>query len=144
MPAELNEIIDLAWYRYNAAYGIGTNFGNAMYSAGEYLYVNDYERAGTALMTSRATFHSFREKALSQYSSQLYRIIDALQWISDNWPEEADPYDLTMGDIINAMLTADTNHIMYFVGITDAYRQNVWKKEFNQEFFAAMARGFDL
>ena len=143
MPTELDDIIDLNWYVYNAAYGVGTTFGNVLSIVGEHLYNHDYEAAGTALLTLTNTFHSFREKALSRYSSQSYRVLDALQWISDNWPEAADPYELTMADIIYAMLTADAGQIEHFIGISDAYKQFMWNKPFNKEFFAAIARGFE-
>lgn len=48
-----------------------------------------------------------------------------------------------MEGIINAMLEAEAEEIKHFVGLVDAYRQSVWDKPFNQEFYAALARGFD-
>ncbi|GAH29755.1 unnamed protein product, partial [marine sediment metagenome] len=30
----------------------------------------------------------------------------------------------------------------YFVGLVDAYRQSIWNRPFNKDFFAALARGF--
>ena len=50
--------------------------------------------------------------------------------------------EITMSDIIYAMLTAKPDEIMYFVGLCDAYRQSIWNDPYNQEFFAALARGF--
>lgn len=47
-----------------------------------------------------------------------------------------------MESIINAMLTADPDQTLYFVGLVDAYRQSVWTRPYNKEFFAALARGF--
>lgn len=73
-------------------------------------------------------------------------------WYDNYWyliPEmfyrvgEAEPPELTMEAIINAMLTASSDEVMYFVGLVDAYRQSVWNKPFNEEFFAALARGFE-
>lgn len=49
---------------------------------------------------------------------------------------------VTMADILNAMLTANADEVMYFVGLVDAYRQSVWNRDFNQEFFGALAQGF--
>lgn len=54
-----------------------------------------------------------------------------------------EPYDLTMADILSAMVKADPDEVMYFVGLVDAYRQSIWGQPFNQEFFAALARGFE-
>jgi len=56
----------------------------------------------------------------------------------------AEPYELTMDDLIQTMLVADPNQVEYFIGLVDAYRQSVWNRPFNQEFFAALARGFEL
>ncbi len=55
---------------------------------------------------------------------------------------EAPAYDLTMDAIINTMLTADPAQTLYYIGLVDAYRQSVWNRPFNREFFAALARGF--
>jgi len=54
-----------------------------------------------------------------------------------------EPFDLTMGDILSVMLSAEPSEVEYFVGLVDAYRQSIWNKPFNAEFFAALARGFE-
>lgn len=52
--------------------------------------------------------------------------------------------DVNMDAIIYAMLTAEPDEVMYFVGLVDAFRQSIWNRPYNQEFFAAIARGFML
>lgn len=54
-----------------------------------------------------------------------------------------DPVPITMATILSAMVTAEPSQIQDFVGLTDAYRQSLWNKPFNKEFFAALARGFE-
>lgn len=54
----------------------------------------------------------------------------------------AEPPALTMDDILSAMVTATPEQVMYFVGLADAYRVSVWDMPFNEEFYAALARGF--
>lgn len=51
-------------------------------------------------------------------------------------------YELTMGDLLSTMLAATSDEITYFIGLVDAYRTSIWDKEFNHEFYAALARGF--
>lgn len=51
--------------------------------------------------------------------------------------------DLDMDTLINTMLTATPAQITYFVGLVDAYRQSIFNKPFNEDFFAALARGFE-
>jgi len=55
---------------------------------------------------------------------------------------EAPEAEFNMGVLLSTMLTAEPSQIEGFVGITDAYRQSIWDKPFNKEFFAALARGF--
>lgn len=49
---------------------------------------------------------------------------------------------ITMDSILAAMVAATPEQVTYFVGLADAYRQSIWNKPFNSEFFAALARGF--
>lgn len=59
-------------------------------------------------------------------------------------------YDIITGDgeefsmdvLLNTMLQADPSQVTYFVGLVDAYRQSIWNKPFNKEYYAALARGF--
>jgi len=47
-----------------------------------------------------------------------------------------------MDAILSVMLSADPIQVEYFVGLVDAYRQSIWNRPFNQDFYAALARGF--
>lgn len=139
MPAALDDIIELAWYRYNAAYSQGTLLHNGLELTAGYIYDNNWPNAQTALSYAADRALNFREYMTTRYSSQNYYVIDAMQWISDNWPAAA---EITMNDIIYAMLTATPYEVNYFVGLVDAFRQSIWNKPYNQEFFAALGRGF--
>lgn len=50
--------------------------------------------------------------------------------------------ELDMDSLLSTMLSADPDQVEYFVGLLEAYRQSVWNRPFNEEFFAALARGF--
>ena len=50
--------------------------------------------------------------------------------------------ELTMDSILSTMLTATPDQILYFIGLVDAFRNSVWTRPFNQEFFASLSRGF--
>jgi len=56
---------------------------------------------------------------------------------------DGEAYELTMDDLINVMLQANPEQVKYFVGLVDAYRQSLWNQPFNEELFAALARGFE-
>jgi len=47
-----------------------------------------------------------------------------------------------MDTLLSTMLGATPEQVTYFIGLEDAYRQSIWNKPFNSEFFAALARGF--
>ncbi len=53
-----------------------------------------------------------------------------------------DEFELTMDAILSTMIGASPDQVTYFVGLVDAYRQSIWNKPFNAEFFAALSRGF--
>lgn len=52
--------------------------------------------------------------------------------------------EVDMSAIILAMLSANPEQVEYFVGLVDAYRQSIWNRPFDKEFFATLARGFML
>lgn len=50
--------------------------------------------------------------------------------------------EVTMSSILTALMTATHEQIVEFMGITQAYKVAVWDTPFNEEFYAALARGF--
>jgi len=48
----------------------------------------------------------------------------------------------TMDALINLMLTATFDQLQKFIGIEDAYRCALWDAPFNEDYYAALARGF--
>ncbi len=47
-----------------------------------------------------------------------------------------------MASILTAMLAATPEEITQFMGITQAFKVAVWDAPFNEEYYAALARGF--
>jgi len=98
--------------------------------------------------------HGFGVDGFSDLYNATYQIHEALKFAA-GWPGDgfegsilnnllyySGRATLDMDDIINTMLTADTDQLTKFVGIEDAYRSAIWLKPFNAEFYAALARGF--
>jgi len=50
--------------------------------------------------------------------------------------------EVDMPSILTAMLAAKPDEIEQFIGIVDAYRVSIWNRPYNEEFYAALARGF--
>ena len=126
------DIIHGAWVNVKNK---GLAGGNALYWAGYYIKIGNPAVGGAYLQDAQV-----------QYDLAYQQIGDISPYTKNNWYYTEDnlsgAYDLTMADILNTMLSADSYEVMYFMGLTDAYRQSVWNREFNQEFFAALARGF--
>jgi len=57
---------------------------------------------------------------------------------------EAPPSEVTMDDVLSAMITSDFDQLQKFIGLVDAYRVALWHEPFNIEFYAALARGFRI
>ena len=51
-------------------------------------------------------------------------------------------YDLTLNDILAAMLTATPDQIEQFIGTVDAFRTSMWNRPFDTEYFALLAKQF--
>ncbi len=68
-------------------------------------------------------------------------LIWCLQYINDN-AFNGGGGGVTMGDILSEMMSASFEEITQFMGITQAYQVAVWDAPFNEEFYAALARGF--
>ncbi len=126
------DIIHTAWINVKNK---GIIAGTALYWAGYYIKTGNPSVGGAYLQDAGAS-----------YDLAFQQIGDISPYTKNNWYYTEDnlsgAYDLTMAAILNAMLASDSDEVLYFVGLVDAYRQSVWNVEYNQEFFAALARGF--
>jgi len=66
------------------------------------------------------------------------RLLSMFDYLNDN----IGGGDVTMASILTAMLAATPEEITQFMGITQAYKVAVWDAPYNEEFYAALARGF--
>ncbi len=65
------------------------------------------------------------------------RLLAMFDYIDDNLSGGVD-----MASILTAMLAATPEEITQFMGITQAFKVAVWDAPFNEEYYAALARGF--
>jgi hypothetical protein len=68
-------------------------------------------------------------------------LVWCLQYINDN-AFNGGGGGVTMADMLAAMLAASFEELTAFMGITQAYKTAVWDAPFNEEYYAALARGF--
>ncbi len=60
----------------------------------------------------------------------------------DNHTVSAEDIEFDMESILEAMLVADPDEVLKFIGLVDAFRNSVWTRPFNQELYAALSKGF--
>ncbi len=95
------------------------------------------------LEQARDCFVDILSKSYYDWNGSTFALMDALdREHACPFITECAPDPLTMEAILNTMLTADPYQVEYFVGLVDAYRQSIWGKTFNSEFFTALAQGF--
>lgn len=70
-----------------------------------------------------------------------YNLIWALDYINNN-ASFTGPGSFDMATMLSAMLEATFSELTSFMGITQAYKVAVWDAPFNEEYYAALARGF--
>lgn len=112
-------------------------------SAAYAIWAEDWSAAGSYLLTAASTFRNGMRHICTSSSSThgvRYHMKDVLELIDDQWPEESGSVD--MDSILTAMTTASFEQLTSFMGITQAYKTAVWDAPFNEEYYAALARGF--
>jgi len=84
-------------------------------------------------------------QALGDYSSTTYtyHLYNCLKRSWEYTIKDPPEAEVTMDAILSVMVTATDSQLMNFIGLVDAYRQSLWNKDFNAEYFAALARGFE-
>lgn len=141
MPAELQTIINNIDYYYNEIedhiYGLRIGFN----WLGNNFRDRDWDAAEDTCYLMRDYAKDMQEDMCKFILSLRWNMGRAFQYVNDNAAFDAS--ELTMEALINTMLIAEPDEVNYFIGLVDAFRQSVWNKPFNQEFFAALARGFE-
>ena len=66
------------------------------------------------------------------------RLLSLLDYLNDN----IGGGEVDMASILTAMLAATPDEIQQFIGIVDAFRVSIWNRPYNEDFYAALARGF--
>ncbi|GAJ24507.1 unnamed protein product, partial [marine sediment metagenome] len=128
MALTLRQWIDYAQTEYNAAYGSGCAVGYYLRRCGEQLQAGNLDNAGEMIYIAGTNMYDFADEALSRYSHQKFRIINALYWIDDNWP---DGDGVTWKSICEAWLKNDFEGRAPTIAIIDRMRQILWDEPFN-------------
>ena len=66
------------------------------------------------------------------------RLLSMFDYLNDNIGGGG----VDMASILTAMLAATPEEIQQFIGIVDAFKVSIWNRPYNEDFYAALARGF--
>jgi len=141
MPEPLtSDIIDYhyACYAYSAIF---QNLYNDCLNLQTQLTAEGCPGSGQAAGNMAVHIWELRNKFTYGSDSIRYWLVKCLQWI-DNNAFNGGGVGCTMDDILNEMLSASFEQLTKFMGITQAYKVAVWDAPYNEEFYAALARGF--
>jgi len=115
------------------------NWRNNFYNLGTQIAANNWAAAQTACNALGDQYSSSVRAQLCDSGGFKGKLFTSLDWMDDNWGGGG---GVTMDDILNEMLSATFEQLTKWMGISEAYKVAVWDAPFNQEFYAALARGF--
>ncbi len=115
---------------------------NHLYAVGDQILANNWASAKTECYNAAddlgtAATHLLQDNIWNESLRSHWK--DAFELIDLNWTSGA---SITMDDILTEMLAASFSQLTSFMGITQAYKVAVWDAPFNEEYYAALARGF--
>lgn len=110
-------------------------------NAGISLEAGNTTAAGGYLRSASTNVDNFKMELVQLSGSFLQLTRTGFSLVQSNWPSDGAEFDMDI--LLTAMLSATNPQLEYFIGLVDAYRQALWNKPFNSEFFGALARGFE-
>lgn len=131
-------------YRFNlvsritAMYSILGQAYDECYDLYQALDLGDIPQAAIETNSLSLKFNGIRNYWGGGSSTFPGRLLILLDYLNDN----IGGGEVTMDSILTAMMTATPEQITQFMGITQAFKVAVWDAPFNEEFYAALARGF--
>ena len=145
MPAALKNFIDLGYADGGAALTALLDARNHLYYAGDAIEAENWADAKTQLYNAADDFGYVGRYLLQDdvfYESLRRDWRDALYWINDNWPADAEEYELTMSKIMAAMWDAQPYQCLLFIPMIDAMRGAIQQKTVTTEWMSNALRHF--
>ena len=88
-------------------------------------------------------FGQLRDKFATAPGTYRIRLINTLQWINDNWPEDG-VAEIDMSMILDAVWLSSPLETFFFVNYIDAMRAAIWNKEIAEEKLHELYRHFSI
>lgn len=127
------------WISLNELSAGMNNWRQEFVNLGAQIAANNWPAAQASCNTLSDEFSTYVRAKLCDSGGFKGKLNTALKWIGTNWDGDG---GCTMDDILNEMLSATFEQLTSWMGITQAYKVAVWDAPFNEEYYAALARGF--
>ena len=142
MPAALQSLINDTNTQLKA---IGDIYFDGIYdnmsSLHDWLTAEGCPQSADVVLTMRWYVGKLRDKYSTASGSYRVRIINTLQWINDNWPEDG-AAEIDMSAILDAMWDAEGGQPLTFISYIDAMRGSVSEKTVYAPYMEGYLRHF--
>ena len=142
MPAELQTLINDTNTQLKA---IGDIYFDGIYdnctSLHDWLDAEGCPNSADVVLAMRWHFGKLRDKYNTTIGSYRTRLINTLQWINDNWPEDG-VAEIDMAMILEAMWNATGGQPLTFISYIDAMRGAIGEKTVFAPYLASYMRHF--
>jgi len=137
MPAELQTLINNTNTQLKA---IGDTYFDGIYdnmsTLHDWLHAEGNPQSADVVLTMRWYVGKLRDKYSTAIGSYRNQLINTLQWINDNWPEDG-AAEIDMSAILDAMWAAKPHQCLLFIPMIDAMRGSIYDKTIDWEMIKA-------
>lgn len=142
MPAALQSLINDTNTQLKA---IGDTYFDGIYdscsSLHDWLHTEGNPNSADVVLSMRWYFGKLRDKYSTSIGSYRIRLINTLQWINDNWPEDGDG-EIDMSAILEALWAAKPHQSLLFIPMIDAMRGSIWNKTVTEDWMSKALKHF--
>jgi len=142
MPTALQSLINDTNTQLKA---IGDIYFDGIYdscsSLHDWLDAEGCPNSADVVLSMRWYFGKLRDKYSTTIGSYRIRLINTLQWINDNWPEDGE-VEIDMSMILAAMWDAEGGRPLTFINYIDAMRGSVSEKTVYAPYLESYLRHF--
>ncbi len=142
MPIALQNLINDTNTQLKA---IGDTYFDGVYdsctSLHDWLHAEGNPNSADVVLSMRWYFGKLRDKYSTSIGSYRIRLINTLQWINDNWPEDGTA-EIDMSMILDAMWACEKHQPLLFIPMIDAMRGAIQEKTVTSEWMSNALRHF--
>lgn len=142
MPAALQSLINDTNTQLKA---IGDIYFDGVYdsclSLHDWLDAEGCPNSADVVLAMRWYFGKLRDKYSTAIGSYRIRLINTLQWINDNWPEDG-AAEIDMSMILEAMWGCEKHQPLLFIPMIDAMRGSIQNKTVTMDWMSNALRHF--